>query len=42
MTDEEIEAANETVDKAKESFETLAKTYSVDSDFAEALGEYAE
>ena len=42
MTDEEIEAANEAVDKAKESFETLAKTYSVDSDFAEALGEYAE
>ena len=42
MTDEEIEAANETVDKAKESFKALAKTYSVDSDFAEALGEYAE
>lgn len=42
MTDEEIEAANEAVDKAVESFKTLAKAYSVDSDFAEALGEYAE
>lgn len=42
MTDEEIEAANEAVDEAKESFKTLAETYSVDSDFAEALGEYAE